>query len=460
MKLRAKHWEIFTVIGLLLAACGGGEGDGGADTTEADGGSDTTAAPGTTEAPATTEAPKEEDTLTLLTDDNEQNSEYADALIAAYTEAHPNVTIEHELRPGGGEGDNIVKTRLATGEMTDIFLYNTGSLFLAINPTETLVPITDEAFTGNIVESFLQTVAAGDAVFGVPVGTALGGGILYNKTVYEDLGLSVHTSWDEFAANNAAILESGIAPVLQTYGDTWTSQLLILADYYNIQAVDPTWAEEYTAGDAKYVDDPAIKGFDRLQEGFDSGWYQEDFEATLFADGLALLAAGEVAHYPMLTFAVGELAASFPDEVQNIGFFGQPGDDPALNGATIWMPQAFYVAGTTEHPDVALDFLAFVASLEGVDVMTEAVAPQGPYLINGASLPDDTLPAVLDVQAYIDAGTTAPALEFLSPIKGPNLEFLTVEVGSGLSDAATAAANYDEDVKAQAQQLGLPGWDD
>jgi ABC-type glycerol-3-phosphate transport system substrate-binding protein len=100
MKLRAKHWVIFTVIGLLLAACGGGDGDGGADTTEADGGSDTTAAPGTTEAPATTEAPMEEVTLTLLTDDNEQNSEYADALIAAYMEAHPNVTIEHELRPG------------------------------------------------------------------------------------------------------------------------------------------------------------------------------------------------------------------------------------------------------------------------------------------------------------------------------------------------------------------------
>jgi len=26
-------------------------------------------------------------------------------------------------------------------------------------------------------------------------------------------------------------------------------------------------------------------------------------------------------------------------------------------------------------------------------------------------------------------------------------------------DAATAAADYDEDVKKQAQQLGLPGWD-
>ncbi len=39
-------------------------------------------------------------------------------------------------RPGGTDGDNIIKTRLATGEMTDVFRYNTGSLFQAINPTD------------------------------------------------------------------------------------------------------------------------------------------------------------------------------------------------------------------------------------------------------------------------------------------------------------------------------------
>ena len=79
-------------------------------------------------------------------------------------------------------------------------------------------------------------------------------------------------------------------------------------------------------------------------------------------------------------------------------------------------------------------------------------------MVEGATLPADTLPAVLDIQAYIDSGASAPALEFLSPIKGPNLEFLTVEVGSGLTTAEEAAALYDEDVVAQAQQLGLPGW--
>ena len=102
-----------------------------------------------------------------------------------------------------------------------------------------MVPITDEPFVENIVEDFLTTVTAGEDIYGVPAGTGLGGGVLYNKTIYEDLGLSVPTSWEEFAANNDAILAEGIAPVGQTYSDTWTSQLFVLADYYNVQSEDP-----------------------------------------------------------------------------------------------------------------------------------------------------------------------------------------------------------------------------
>jgi len=44
-------------------------------------------------------------------------------------------------------------------------------------------------------------------------------------------------------------------------------------------------------------------------------------------------------------------------------------------------------------------------------------------------------------------------------VKGPNLEKITVEVASGQKDAKDAASSYDEDVKKEAQQLGLPGWD-
>jgi raffinose/stachyose/melibiose transport system substrate-binding protein len=59
---------------------------------------------------------------------------------------------------------------------------------------------------------------------------------------------------------------------------------------------------------------------------------------------------------------------------------------------------------------------------------------------------------------YFEAKATTPALEFVSPIKGPALEQITVEVGSGIRQPAEAAALYDDDVRKQAKQLGLPNW--
>jgi raffinose/stachyose/melibiose transport system substrate-binding protein len=401
-------------------------------------------------------------TLTYLVDDSQNSQDMAQALADAYMAQHPDVTITIESRPGGTEGDNIVKTRLATGDMTEIFFYNSGSLLQALNPTQTLVDLSDQPFIENIVESFLPTVSQDGGIYGVPTGTAMGGGILYNKAIYEDLGLSVPTTWDEFAANNEAILAAGIPPVLATYGDTWTSQLFVLGDFYNVAQAVPTFAEDYTNNEAKYATTPAaLAGFEHQQQAFEQGWWQPDYATTRFEQGLQLLANGEVAHYPMLTFALSTIADNYPDQINDIGFFAQPGADADANGATIWMPAATYIPQTTEgrEREVALDFLGFIASVEGTDVLTAAVAPNGPYLIKGSTLPDTVLPAVQDLAAYIDSGNSLPALEFLSPLKGPNLEQLLVAVGTGQMDAATAAANYDLDVERQAQQLGLPGWE-
>jgi raffinose/stachyose/melibiose transport system substrate-binding protein len=412
-------------------------------------------------APAATEPPaaNEPVTLTYLVDDSQNTKDTTQALVDAYTAQHPNVTINIETRPGGTDGDNIVKTRLASGEMADVFFYNSGSLLQALHPKDTLVDLSKESFVANIVESFLPTVSQDGQVFGVPTGTALGGGILYNKKIYEQLGLSVPKTWAEFEANNEKIKAAGIAPVGATYGDTWTSQLFVLADYCNVQQANPNFAADYTNNKAKYASTPAATaGFNYLQEGFEKDWYQKDFATTKFEQGLKLLADGEFAQYPMLSFALGTIATNWPDKVNDIGFFGQPGTDASKNCATIWMPAGTYIPKTTKNLAAAKDFLAFIASPAGVDAINAKVPPQGPYLIKGTKLPEDALPGVKDIASYIDSGKSVPALEFLSPIKGPNLEQICVAVGSGQMTPEEAAKNYDEDVKKQAQQLGLPGW--
>ena len=345
--------------------------------------------------------------------------------------------------------------------MDDMFFYNSGSLLQALDPSNTLVDISKQPFISNVVDSFFPTVSQNGAIFGVPTGTALGGGILYNKKVFAQVGISVPKTWADFEANNAKLLAAGIPPVIQSYGgsDTWTSQLFVLADFYNVNAADPTFAADYTANKAKYATTPAaMAGFSYLQEGFKKGWYQKDFATTTFNQALELLADGKGAQYPMLSFALSTIAQNYPTEVNDIGFFAQPGTDATKNGATIWMPAATYIPKTTKNLAVAEDFLSFIASQAGVNAINANVPPQGPYMIKGTTLPDNVLPAVKDLAAYINSGNSEPALEFLSPVKGPNLEQICVAVGSGQIDAATGAAQYDQDVAKEAQQLNLPGW--
>lgn len=399
--------------------------------------------------------------LTFLFDNAPSTVAMAEALATAFEAKHPDIDVETESRPGGGDGDNIIKTRLATGEMSDVFLYNSGSLFQAMNPTQNLVDLTGEAFQANVIDSFKTVVTGTDGkVYGAPIGTAMGGGILYNIPIYKELGLSVPKSWAEFEANNEKIKAAGKTAVIQTFGATWTSQLFVLGDFYNVLASDPNFATDYTAGKAKYASTPAaMKGFERQEEVFKAGYLNEDFAAATFEDGVTKVATGEGAHYPMLSFAVANIKELAPEHVNDVGFFAIPGDDAANNGLTTWMPAGLYIPKTTKHEAEAKEFIAFVASVEGCDIQTQSAGATGPYLVKGCTLPTDVPPVVSDLLPYFqDGGHSAPALEFLSPIKGPALEQITVEVGSGIRSAADGAALYDEDVKKQAQQLGLPGW--
>src|SRR5262249_33855504 len=96
-------------------------------------------------------------TLSLLVDDSTTTKDQTNALIDAYTAKHPNVKFNVETRPGGTDGDNIIKTRLATGDMDDVFFYNSGSLLQALHPTDTLVDLSKEPYIANIQDVFLPT---------------------------------------------------------------------------------------------------------------------------------------------------------------------------------------------------------------------------------------------------------------------------------------------------------------
>ncbi len=381
-------------------------------------------------------------TITFYTGNDDPTVASAKALIAAFTAANPTVTVKVDTHPGGSEGDNLVKTRLATSDMAEVFSYNNGSLLRAIKPEQNLTPLDDQPWAGQLDENFAASSKGADGkIYGGPYGTAFGGGVLYNIPVYKKLGLTVPTTWDEFMANNKKIKDAGgVDPVEQTYGETWTSQLFVLGDYHNVEAQDPEFATKYTANQAKYATTPAaLAGFQHIQQVKDAGYLNKDFASAKLNDGVKAVATGAAAHYPQLGGSAANIENVAPGKSADVGFFALPGEDAASNGMTVWPgTTALYIPKSVEGDklDAAKKFIAFAATQEGCDANIKGAPPQGPFLSKACTLPTDVSQVAKDTQAYFDSGKASPALEFRSPIKGPSLEQICIQVGTGQSDAA------------------------
>ncbi|MDR1513980.1 MAG: ABC transporter substrate-binding protein [Propionibacteriaceae bacterium] len=414
---------------------------------------------GASDPPADSSDSTAQVTLRYLSHNNAAQIAFDDALIAAFNVDHPNIEIKVEYGPDSVQAENYVKTQLATGEMADVFTYNSGALLMALNPEDTLVDLSGEPWMADVTDRFQAVVKAGDSIVGAPNGASGAGGILYNKKVYADLGLTVPTDWAQFKANNEKVKAAGLIPVLQSYGDGYTAQFAILSDYGNVATEDPGWADKYTANQAKFADEPALAGFRHLASFVQDGFLNEDYPAMTLDQALTQLMEGKAAHYPSYSGMLMSMLQIDEALVDDVGLFPQPADDAAHTSLTIWEPSAWYIPKTTTGAklDAAKAFLAFALSEEGCAVYNTEYLSTGAYEVSTCEIPTDSAALTQDVVKYSE-GNSAPALEFVSPVKGPNLISIAVAVGSGITSAEEGARQYDLDVEKQAQQLGLEGW--
>ena len=398
-----------------------------------------------------------ESTISILIDNQiEQDGIRA---VAANIEEKYQIKTEIETRPSGVEGHQVMKTRLATGDMADLVFYNSGSLLQGLNPEQYFVDLTNEPFMNNVYDSFKKSVMVNNKVFGLPFGNALAGGWLYNKKVYSDLGLAVPKTWDELIANSEKIKAAGKTAVIGTYKDDWTSQLIVLADNHNVISHNPTFAEDLTANKAKFATTPAaLRSFEKLSEVYQKGFLNSNFLTTSYKDGVKMLVDGTGVQYPAVSGILSVINRDYPGEINDIGFFPQPGDSPDTYGMTVFTPAAIYVNNNTQNLGDAKKWLAYFASPEGVKTFLSKKIIVGPLAIKGMEVQPNIIPAVKDMLPYFESGNTTPALENLIPLKGPNLPQITTQVGSGQISAKTGAELYDQDVEKQAKELGLTGW--
>lgn len=431
-------------LGLALTGCSGGSDSDGGSTAAEDTGSDEGGG-------GDGDKPYAGITLKWWAG-NAENNPGTQAVMEAATEKL-GMEFEVEVNPGGSEGDNIIKTRMASGDLPDFMAYNSGSKLYDLNPSRGFMDISDWDIVDKFDDAFLSSVTIDGAVYGAPQSSTQAGAVIYYKPDYEELKLEVPHTWDEFVDNCKALSDAGKTPVYFTGGETWATQVLFLGDYYNIAAANPTFADDYTEGKAKYADvAEATRSWTKYEDLVD--YLNADKSAATVTDGNFAIATGEATHWFILTQQLPLILENVEDP-DDIGVFGVPGDDADNHGLTVWEPMSWYVNKDTENVDAIKAFFEFYYSEEALDLYFGTYGANGPSCIKGYELPESVCSAVrVDMQKYFDDGKTVPALEYQSPIKGTTCEQMTTAVGLGQMSGEEAAAMYDDDCKKSAVQLG------
>lgn len=446
-------WFSMVMVLGLLAGCGKDGADVKETGTESAKGSEAVKTSDEETVPAEKKEGYKEATISLLIDNS--SSLAGVEAVTALAKEKLGITVEIESFVGGPDGDNMVKTRLASGDMSDVLVYNSGALLSALNPSEYFIDISGEDFASRLDETYAGTVSVGSATYGVPLVSSQAGAVLYSKPLYKKYNLEIPKTWDDFIKNCRLLKDAGETALIGTFADSWTTQVLFLADNYNVLSKDPDFASDFEAGKTKYAASEAGLGsFKKLAETRE--FYNADYMAATYNDGCDMIANAEGAHWIMLTQALSNIYSLYGAKVNDIGVFPVPGDTADSNGLTVWMPLSLYGNKSSDKQEDILRFLDFYISDEGLDAYSSAVLPDGPYCVKGYELPQTSYRAVSeDMQPYFDSGNTKVALEFLTAVKGANLPAICQEVATGQAAAEEAAGAYDADCLKQAIQLGL-----
>lgn len=351
------------------------------------------------------------------------------------------------------EEDNVVKTRLATGDCPDLLIYNTGSLLASLNPSQYFLDLTDTEMAKTFDDAFVQAASVDGKLYGVPQCDSMGAGVFYNKELYEEYNLEVPETWEEFQTNLNTLKEAGVTGIGTALKDVVYSQLPFLADNYQVMHDEPEFAEEFTAGNKKFADSKAgLRTWERYEELVP--YFNEDCASVTIEEVAERLFSGQAGHIINFSKMISDWSNTYGDDINKLGFFALPGDTKEQTGLTIWPANGIYGNKDSENVEAIQAFLEWYASDEGMDALTSFYTPAGGFH-TGYEPKGESLDIIKEVQAYYNEGNIAPALEYLTPIKGANCPQICSEIGSGQTSAKEAAEAYDEDCKKAAMQLGM-----
>ena len=153
--------------------------------------------------------------LTVATNTSDPVFSAVQAVIDAFMEENPGVTVEYTTY--GKDYENLMKAKMAANDLPDVFATHGWGVK---RYAEYLMPLNDLSFAGRFTESIKNVITTEDGrIVTMPV-TSEATGIIYNKDILAKAGwTTVPRTWAEFFQCCRDIRAIGIDPVLITGKD-------------------------------------------------------------------------------------------------------------------------------------------------------------------------------------------------------------------------------------------------
>ncbi|MEM6304565.1 MAG: ABC transporter substrate-binding protein [Pseudomonadota bacterium] len=210
-------------------------------------------------------------------------------------------------------------------------------------------------------------------------------GVYYRKDIYEELGLSEPTNWEEFKANCQAVIDSGRKCFTLGSKFLWTAAGWF--DYLNMRTNGYQFHADLTAGEIPWTDDRVKATFANWRELLDMGAFIDDHTAYSWQESLPFMTGGDAAAILKGNFAVAPLREAGLDD-SKLDFHQFPAINPDVAMAEDAPTDTFHIPANAQNKDAARAFLKFVVSAEN-QTMINAGDALGQLPVNSNSSVDD-----------------------------------------------------------------------
>lgn len=268
-----------------------------------------------------------------------------------YHEQNPDVTIELIYQPSSNvDVREYAKTLLSTGQFPDIMVMTTASDFVS---ADALLPF-DESDVEMVKSDYISKIDGKIYVIPYKIQT---GGVFYNKDMFNEYGVKVPETWEEFVEACEVFYNAGVTPIVMGLKDGWAHVVPYgLAAANDVLLDDPDWPSKRMKGEVSFAENEGIKSSMEKYSLMMNKYNVSDKNSMTYAQSNEYFYSQKAPMYIMGSWVQGlDITTEHDFET---GFFPLPGE----NGETViplWVNEGLSISAETEYPEIAKDFVRF-----------------------------------------------------------------------------------------------------